>query len=125
MSRILVVDDDRATALLIQDILVDEGYVVEVAHDGAVAIELMRVQLPDVVLVDRRMPVMDGIVFLKACRQEPNWSAVRIVLVSAQAEQVSGAAGFDGFLAKPFDVVDLLRTVEAAVAYLQVHAVAI
>jgi len=115
MTRILVVDDDRATTELLQDVFQDEGYVVEVAPNGAVAIESMPQHPPDIVFVDLTMPVMDGVAFLRACRDDPRWSTLRIVLLSARSENTLTGDRFDAFIPKPFDLLELLRTVEATI----------
>jgi CheY-like chemotaxis protein len=114
MTRVLVVDDDRATTELLRDVLIDEGYVVETADNGAVAIDTMPHHPPDVVLVDLRMPIMDGVAFLHACRNDPRWSGLPIVLLSGQSERAPTSYAFDGYVSKPFDVVDLLRVVQLA-----------
>jgi CheY-like chemotaxis protein len=116
MTRVLVVDDDREIAQLLEHVLADEGYLVEAAPNGAVAFDGMRHHPPDVVLLDLRMPVMDGLSFLHACRQDPRWSDLRIILLSAMPEGTPTADRFDGFVPKPFDLAEVVRTVQLAVS---------
>jgi CheY-like chemotaxis protein len=114
MTRVLVVDDDRATTRLLEDVLQDEGYVVDVAANGAAAIDTMPRHPPDVVLVDLYMPVMDGVAFVRACRDDPRWSGLRIVLLSAQTHGAAEGGWFDAVVPKPFHLSDLLRAVSVA-----------
>ena len=111
MKRVLVVDDDPATTQLLEDLLGEEGYAVDVAPNGAVAIDAMPLRPPDVILVDLRMPVMDGVAFVRACRDDPRWAASRIVLLSADSASGRTSECFDAFVQKPFDIADLLKAV--------------
>src|SRR3712207_4020930 len=83
MKRILVVDDDPSISYTVSDILREEGYQVEAAPNGREALRKMRELLPDAVLLDLMMPVMDGWAFARACRQEPTYQDVPIVVMSA------------------------------------------
>jgi CheY-like chemotaxis protein len=111
MTRVLVVDDERPIAELVQEILRDEGYLVECAGSAAAAFGRIEQHWPDVMLVDLHMPTMDGWTFLGACRQDRRGADVRFVVMSgAQEEHRAKELGVT-FLAKPFDISILLRTV--------------
>ena len=123
--RVLLVDDDALVRAGLRMILsaVDDMQVVGEADDGAAAVAAVRAHRPDVVLMDIRMPVMDGIAATAALRQLDAPPRV-IVLTTFQAdEQVMSAlrAGADGFLLKdtpPAEIVNAVRLVAAGDAML-------
>lgn len=106
---ILVVDDDASIRELIRMALVDEGYEVQVATHGAAALEVIGRARPRVILLDMRMPVMDGWEFARAYREAPGPHAPIIVLTAARdAAQRATEINAEGFLGKPFDLNELL-----------------
>jgi len=112
-GRVLVVDDDRGIREFVCTVLADEGYEVSEAIDGRQALEHADRVRPDVILLDMRMPVMDGWEFARTYRQRPGPHAP-IVIVTAALDVAKEAKdiGADGFLAKPFQLDDLLDLVE-------------
>lgn len=109
---ILVVDDDPSIRDLIAMALADQGYDVEAAPHGAAALEIVGHTLPSIILLDMRMPVMDGWEFARAYRSKPGPHAPIIVLTAARdAGQRAREIRADGFLGKPFDLDDLLSLV--------------
>jgi CheY-like chemotaxis protein len=108
---VLVVDDDPDILDAICDILDAEGYRVSRARHGREALEQVDNELPDVILLDLMMPVMDGVAFSQALRQRPDGD-VPIVVISADGNpQRATAVGAVGYLAKPFDIDALLAQV--------------
>jgi len=116
MTQVLVVDDDAAVLQTIVDALESEGYAVVTARNGALALERLRARRPDVVVLDLMMPVMDGWAFLPLCRVEPAGADVPVVVLSALERTPSSIAQADAFIAKPFELGDLLATVERLAA---------
>jgi CheY-like chemotaxis protein len=109
---VLVVDDDPDILDAICDILDAEGYRVSRARHGQEALEQVEQELPDVILLDLMMPVMDGVAFSQALRKRPLGSDVPIVVISADGNpQRATAVGAVGYLAKPFDIDALLAQV--------------
>lgn len=108
---ILVVEDDPTIRSTVCQILDEEGYSVEAASDGAAALEAVDRERPSLVILDMRMPVLDGWGFAAALRAKS--IAVPIVVMTAArdarvwADEISAA----GYLAKPFELEDLLATV--------------
>lgn len=111
--RVLVIDDDEGILGFIRDVLTEEGHEVLEAIDGAEALDLVRRQPPDLILLDMRMPVMDGWQFADVYRAMPNSHAPIIVLTAARdAADIAADIHAQGYLAKPFTLDRLLAVVE-------------
>jgi CheY-like chemotaxis protein len=110
---VLVVDDDTSIRDLMALALSDAGYEVSEADDGAAALALVRKSPPDVILLDMRMPIMDGWEFAQAYRQLPGPHAP-VIVVTAASDPAERAAEIkaDGYLAKPFRLDELYTCVE-------------
>ena len=111
---VLIVEDDRNIAELLQLYLEKEGYAVITAEDGGKGLEKFRTIKPDLVLLDVMMPVMDGWAVCKAIRLE---SQVPIIMLTAKGEtddKVSGLkSGADDYITKPFELKEVLARIEA------------
>ena len=108
---ILIVDDDPAILATVAEILHDEGYSVRMAGNGLEGLVTLEQQLPALILLDMRMPVLDGWGFVQALR-EREVRVPFVVLTAAQdARRWAQEVGASGFLAKPFDLVELLAIV--------------
>lgn len=109
---ILVVDDDETIAAIIETFLSEEGYSVVVARNGKEALEWAEASLPSIILLDMKMPVMDGWAFAAAYRQQPEPHAPIVVMTAAHdSRQRAREIAADGFIPKPFDLDDLLTLV--------------
>ncbi len=103
----LVVDDSRVVRKVARRILEDLGFEVAEAGDGVEAMAWVRTALPDVILLDWNMPVMNGLEFLRRLRQEPGGDAPKVVFCSVEndldriREALTGGA--DEYIMKPFD----------------------
>lgn len=116
-ASILVVEDDQEIRDFLALVLEGEGYAVHTAPNGEVALGLIRQQAPDLILLDMRMPVMDGWAFVPAYRGQPGPHAPIVVLTAARdAEQTAREVQADAHLGKPFNLNDLLSVVRAALA---------
>jgi two-component system chemotaxis response regulator CheY len=113
VKRILVVDDERAMRDLVTEILQDR-YAVSVARNGAEALDSIRQQPPDAVVLDMMMPVMDGWTFLMQWRSQPDFARVPVIVVSAEPAACRDGArlGARGWIAKPFTIDQLSTAVE-------------
>jgi CheY-like chemotaxis protein len=110
--RILVVDDDESIRQFIEMALADRGYEIVTAEHGRAALERIAAARPDLILLDMRMPVMDGWAFAQAYRKAPGPHAPVVVLTAARdAEQSATQIVADAFLAKPFDLKSLHEVV--------------
>ena len=122
MGTVLVVDDDEDICALLRLKLTGCGHVVHVVHDGRQALDAVLDDGlgVDVVLMDSMMPAMDGETACRALRADPRTAGLPVLMVSARgrtADVERGlAAGADGYVLKPFDLRELARTVDAALA---------
>jgi CheY-like chemotaxis protein len=118
LGRVLVVDDDPNVGDMLQDLLVDLGYVVKHALDGTEALRLVPVFKPDVVLLDLQLPGMSGVEVLDRLRRDH--PTVPVIIVTGNddvevARRTLRGGAFD-YLSKPFTVDVLARVVAAAIA---------
>jgi two-component system, chemotaxis family, chemotaxis protein CheY len=109
-QRVLIVEDDESIREMLELVLESEGYEVTSASDGAAALALLEQTRPDLILLDMKMPVMDGWEFIARYRALTGAVAPVIVLTAAQDDSRRAAeVGAHGYLAKPFAIDDLLR----------------
>ena len=110
--RILVVDDDTSIRSFVEMALDSVGYAVSTAGNGAEALAVTTQVQPDLILLDMRMPIMDGWTFAEQYRQQAGPHAPIVVITAAtDAGERAAEIDADGFLGKPFDLDDLLRLV--------------
>lgn len=111
MKSCLVVDDSRFVRKLARRILEELEFSVDEAEDGQQALERCTQGLPDCVLLDWEMPVMDGMAFMKEMRKLPGAGEVKILFCTAQNElphiERALAEGADEYIMKPFDIETL------------------
>src|SRR5262245_9874437 len=108
---ILIIDDDPAILATIAEILHDEGYSVRVAGNGLEGLVALEQQLPALILLDMRMPVLDGWGFVQALREQEVCVPFVVLTAAQDARRWAQEVGASGFLAKPFDLVELLAVV--------------
>lgn len=112
-ARVLIVDDDKGIREFVRSVLADEGYDVAEATDGQEALERCVHLPPDVILLDMRMPVMNGWEFARTYRERPGPHAPIVIVTAAlDVAQDAKEIGADGFLGKPFQLDDLLHLVQ-------------
>lgn len=115
---VLVVEDDEGIREFVETALSDEGYEVMTAPHGAAALGLLEQRPPAIILLDMRMPVMDGWQFAQAYRAQPGPHAPIIVVTAArEATERAAQIGAEGVLPKPFHLAELLEVVEAHVRH--------
>jgi CheY-like chemotaxis protein len=110
---ILVVDDDAAILKAMSSVLGDAGYQVLAAFNGAQALEILAGPvLPQVILLDLMMPVMDGYDFLEAQRKDPRLAGIPVVVVTAGGWIDQARLAGRPVLRKPIRLGDLLSSLE-------------
>jgi CheY-like chemotaxis protein len=116
MPRIIMIDDDVEFIELVDDALMARGCVITYADNGEEGIRLARLLQPDVVLLDIRMPGVDGYEVATRMRSDPQLKRIRIVAVTGltmeDTEEQLRAGGFDGYVAKPVDLDVFISEIE-------------
>jgi CheY-like chemotaxis protein len=126
VAKVLVVDDEPSVVMLMRFVLEKSGHVVTEAHNGVEALETLGVEpdnaaaeLPDVMLLDVMMPIMDGLSTAEAMRGHPRASKVPILVVTAKGDMrqlFEAMPQVAGFFQKPFDPRLLREAVAKAAA---------
>jgi DNA-binding response OmpR family regulator len=120
MNTILIAEDERDIRELLDFTLRYNGYEVIAASNGEEALELIQREMPDLILLDVRMPRIDGYEVCKALKAEPTTSSIPVVFLSAKGQEAEVEAGMqlgaEAYILKPFSpnelasrVGDLLR----------------
>ena len=111
---VLIVEDDRNIAELLQMYLEKEGYAVTIAGDGGQGLAKYRAIKPDLVLLDVMMPVMDGWAVCRAIRAESQTPIIMLTAKGGTYDKVSGLKnGADDYITKPFEMKAVLARIEA------------
>jgi CheY-like chemotaxis protein len=110
---ILIVDDEAGILEVLEFILVDAGFVVKSALNGLDALALLQENLPDLVILDYMMPILDGQSVIKAMRADERYSRIPIILTSALDEATirKRCDGYQAFLRKPYKTERLLEEI--------------
>ena len=111
-SRVLVVDDDHSILDTVSSILSGEGYQVMAAGGGQEAIALVRTWHPTLVLLDMRMPVMDGWAVARSLHESGSHVPIIVMTAAESARRWADEIGAAGHLAKPFTLDELISCVE-------------
>lgn len=118
-TSIVIIDDEPITRMDLREMLENAGYhILGEAADGFDAIELCRERLPDLVLMDIKMPLLDGLSAAKIINEENLAGTVILLTAYNEKEFVNGAKqnGVSGYLIKPIDETRLIPNIELAVA---------
>jgi DNA-binding response OmpR family regulator len=117
MSRkVLIVDDEPNIVLSLQFLMKKAGYDVRIARDGDEALAEVAKDPPDIMLLDVMMPKRDGFDVCQTVRGRPEWSGVRIIMLTARGRDIERekglALGADDYITKPFSTREVLAQVE-------------
>ena len=114
MTSVLIVDDEPNLVELVREYLEHEGFRVQTAADGPTALEIARLERPDLVILDVMLPGMDG---LEVCRRLRQFSDAYVLMLTAKVEEVDKivglAVGADDYVTKPFSPRELVARVKA------------
>ena len=115
-KTILIVDDDMDLCHIIRTFLDRLGYDTVLAVNGKEAVDLAISQMPDLILMDIMLPVMDGLQATRLIRENPNTHSIPILAMTARVTMDDKMncfrSGCDGFIAKPFTVKELIFSME-------------
>lgn len=120
MARILLVEDNGMNRDMLSRRLIRSGYEVSIAVDGQQGADLAMSQLPDLILMDMSLPVMDGWEATRQVKANPQTAAIPVIALTAHAmvedRQKAMAAGCDDFDTKPIELPRLLEKIKAQLA---------
>jgi two-component system phosphate regulon response regulator PhoB len=115
--RILIIEDERALTEVLTYNLQREGYQTIVAHDGQEGLRKAQLLLPDLILLDLMLPVLDGLSVCRELRAGEQTRHIPILMLTAKAEETDQVVGFslgaDDYVTKPFSVKVLMQRVKA------------
>ena len=116
-SRVLIIEDERALTEVLAYNLQREGYEVVIAHDGEEGLRKAQTQLPDLIILDLMLPVLNGLDVCREIRAGERTKNISIVMLTAKAEETDQVVGFsmgaDDYVTKPFSVKVLLQRIKA------------
>lgn len=116
-KTILIVEDERATATMLRDILEARGYRVMVARDGEEGLNKARAERPDLIVLDVMMPKLDGFKVARLLKSDKRYQRIPILILTARAgdqdRSLAENCGADCFVQKPFDAERLVDKVAA------------
>jgi DNA-binding response OmpR family regulator len=116
-AQILIVEDDRSLAEVLEYNLRQDGYQTAVANDGQDGLRQARLKSPDLVLLDLMLPMVDGLEVCRRLRADPVTRNMLVLMLTAKTEETDEVVGFsvgtDDYVAKPFSVKVLLERIRA------------
>lgn len=114
-ARVIVVEDEEDIALLLRHNLEAEGYGVEICEDGVHALDAVRREAPDLMLLDVMLPIVDGKEVCRAIRRDYDFPIIMVSARSGEVDKVIGLeVGADDYIAKPFSIIELVARVRSA-----------
>lgn len=114
-KKILIADDEPNIVISLEFLMKREGFQVSIANDGEAALEAIRNEAPDLVLLDVMMPKKTGFEVCQAVRSDPAHAATRILMLTAKGRETEVAKGMamgaDAYMTKPFSTKELVERV--------------
>jgi len=116
MKKILIVDDEPNIVMSLEYIFTKENFEVFIARDGAEAIEIADLNIPDIILLDIMMPNVDGYQVLKFLKESPKLNDIKVIFLSAKNKvsdiELGLQLGADKYVTKPFSTKTLVSEVK-------------
>lgn len=116
-SKVLVIEDDRAISEILVYNLDKAGYEVSLAIDGRDGVSQAQLKLPDIILLDVMLPIIDGVEVCRRLRSKPETAGAIIIMLTAKTEEADQLIGFsvgaDDYVTKPFSVRVLMERIKA------------
>ena len=120
MSRIMIVEDELDIAENLAALLTAKGHKTSIVSDGAEALQRIRKELPELILLDVMLPRLSGFDVCKLLRQEPKTAKIKVVMVTGLGRggdvETAFASGADDYLIKPFDSERLFKKIAKVMA---------
>ena len=117
MGRVLVIDDEQDVVRLISKVLSGRGHVVAIARDGVSALQRVRAERPDVILLDSDLPKIDGAEVCRQFKTNPETAGIPVVMMTSEyidIYDVGADGGPDAFIVRPFVRETLSNVIERA-----------
>jgi two-component system phosphate regulon response regulator PhoB len=125
-GQILIIEDDRALAEVLDYNLRHEGYNTTVAYDGQDGLHQAKLRAPDLVVLDLMLPMIDGLEICRRLRADPVTRGMLVLMLTAKSEETDEVVGFsvgtDDYVSKPFSVKILLERIRALLRRREGHA---
>lgn len=123
MARIVVANDDVDLLETCREVLESAGHTIRAVASGRLALQLARQWSPDLILVDWKMPDMEGTAAIRALRGDPRTASLPILMMSGSdsGPRAAAQAGASGFLRKPFDADELVSRIAEMLAAAAAH----
>ena len=119
-QRILIADDEENIVISLEFLMKREGFEVLIARDGEQALEMIRAELPDLVLLDVMMPKKSGFEVCQEIKDDPQLRTVKILMLTAKGRETEIAKGLalgaDAYVTKPFSTKDLVERIRGMLA---------
>jgi len=122
-KRVLAIDDDQDVLAYLQTWLSDQGFTVDVAHDGNEGLEKLKAHLPDLITLDIVMPEKTGVRFYREIKKSKEYSHIPVIIITGLQSEFENfishrrsAPPPDGYLSKPFDQEELLKTINTVIS---------
>ena len=116
-GQILIVEDDRSLAEVLEYNLRQDGYQTLVANDGQEGLQQAKLRTPDLIVLDLMLPMVDGLEICRRLRADPVTRNILVLMLTAKSEETDEVVGFsvgtDDYVAKPFSVKVLLERIRA------------
>ncbi len=117
MSKVLIVDDEPNIVMALDYSLQKQGFEVLIARDGQEALDTVKTSIPDVIVLDVMMPLVDGLEVLRQLKSKPETQAIKVLILSAKNKasdiQKGLDAGANEYLKKPFSTKKLIEKIKS------------
>ena len=120
MKKILIADDEHKIIMTLEYAFKKAGYEVFIARDGSEVLELLKTEIPDMILLDIMMPNVDGYTTLSEIKKDKNLNGIKVILLSAKSGEADIKKGLelgaDDYITKPYSIKKLTERVEELLA---------
>jgi two-component system phosphate regulon response regulator PhoB len=117
VSKVLIIEDDRSLVDVLAYNLRQAGYEVSTAFDGMDGLSQAQLRVPDMIVLDLMLPVMDGLEVCRRIRSDPHTSSILVLMLTARVEEADQLVGFsvgaDDYVTKPFSIRVLMQRIKA------------